>query len=266
MIFDEGVNFLYVTVVADSIYGSGGDMEPFKSYLFDTYNYAAYPTCLFDGGYDVFVGGYPQLYHYRDRIIASGARAVQDLDFTVSMEWLGSGSIQINVDITNNEYENYAPDITGPALGRTGVSQDISCTGIDPNRHQIYYKFDWGDGDISDWLGPYDYGVGCTQPHTWNLPGDYEITVQTKDIYEALSEWSSPGSINIWTCGDFDDDGQINILDIVATINYKYKGGAAPSPLNSMDVNNDSDINILDIVALINYKYKSGAPPECPES
>jgi len=245
-------------------------MEPFKSYLIDKYNYAAYPSCFFDGGFEVFVGGYPQLYHYRDRIITSGTREVHDLDFTVSMEWLGSANLRISVDITNNEYENYPPDIpgtpAGPAFGHPESAYDFSSTGIDPNRQQIYYKFNWGDGKISDWIGPYDYGVGCTESHTWSTPGIYEVIVQTKDIYDATSEWSSPGSINIWICGDFDDDGLINILDIVAIINYKYKGGAVPSPLNSIDVNNDENINILDIVALINYKYKGGTAPNCPES
>ena len=46
----------------------------------------------------------------------------------------------------------------------------------------------------------------------------------------------------------------------------KYKGGPAPVPLESADVNNDGELNILDVVYIINYKYKEGPEPECPIS
>jgi len=47
-------------------------------------------------------------------------------------------------------------------------------------------------------------------------------------------------------------------------INYKYKSGPAPNPLEAADVDGISPVNILDIVYLINYKYKSGPAPACP--
>jgi len=67
-----------------------------------------------------------------------------------------------------------------------------------------------------------------------------------------------------YTCGDLDDDDAINILDVVFLINYVYKSGTAPDPLESANVNSDEDINILDIVYLINYIYKGGSDPNCP--
>ncbi|MCP4632406.1 MAG: hypothetical protein GY855_05730 [candidate division Zixibacteria bacterium] len=67
-----------------------------------------------------------------------------------------------------------------------------------------------------------------------------------------------------FVCGDLNDDTNIDILDIVFLINYKYKGGTAPDPLESADVNHDTNIDILDIVHLINFKYKGGAAPDCP--
>ncbi len=66
-----------------------------------------------------------------------------------------------------------------------------------------------------------------------------------------------------YICGDIDGTPLINILDIVYLINYKYKSGPAPDPLESGDVNGDILVNILDIVYLINFKYKSGPDPEC---
>jgi hypothetical protein len=67
-----------------------------------------------------------------------------------------------------------------------------------------------------------------------------------------------------YTCGDVNDDNDVNILDIVFLINFKYKGGPAPELLVTADVNHDGDINILDIVYLINFKYKGGPGLDCP--
>ncbi len=65
-------------------------------------------------------------------------------------------------------------------------------------------------------------------------------------------------------CGDVDNDGLVNILDIVYLINYKYKEGPAPYILRLGDADGIDPINILDIVYLINYKYKEGPNPACP--
>ncbi|MCP4633370.1 MAG: hypothetical protein GY855_10635, partial [candidate division Zixibacteria bacterium] len=64
-------------------------------------------------------------------------------------------------------------------------------------------------------------------------------------------------------CGDATDNGVVDILDIVFLINYKYKGGPAPTIPESANVNGDTEIDILDIVFLINFLYKSGAEPNC---
>ena len=67
-----------------------------------------------------------------------------------------------------------------------------------------------------------------------------------------------------YICGDFNDDEMVNILDIIFYIDYKFKGGAAPDPLESADVNNDGNTNILDIIHMIDFKFKDGDPLNCP--
>ncbi|GEM_PF-1138406 len=68
----------------------------------------------------------------------------------------------------------------------------------------------------------------------------------------------------MYICGDLNDDGLVNILDIVFLINYKFKNGPVPGPLQSADVNRDGTVNILDIVYMVNYKFKNGPVPNCP--
>jgi len=64
-------------------------------------------------------------------------------------------------------------------------------------------------------------------------------------------------------CGDVDDGGSVNILDITYIINYLYKGGPPPNPIQSGDGNGDLSLNLLDITHLINYLYRDGTPPIC---
>jgi len=72
-----------------------------------------------------------------------------------------------------------------------------------------------------------------------------------------------PAALTAGDCGDVDNSGAINILDVTFLINYLYKGGPAPDPLNSADVNNDDAVNILDATYTINYLYMSGPDPDC---
>jgi len=66
-----------------------------------------------------------------------------------------------------------------------------------------------------------------------------------------------------WMCGDVNADTLVNILDVTYMINYLYKGGPEPQPMESGDTNGDTDLNILDITYLINYLYKGGPEPVC---
>ncbi len=61
--------------------------------------------------------------------------------------------------------------------------------------------------------------------------------------------------------GDVNDDELININDVTYLINYKYKEGPAPIPVESGDTNGDCAIDILDVVYLINFVYKGGPAP-----
>ncbi len=78
------------------------------------------------------------------------------------------------------------------------------------------------------------------------------------------SDGDNIGDACDFICGDVNDDGLVNILDIIFLIDYKFKNGPAPQELNAADVNNDGLVNILDIIYLIDYKFKSGPAPDCP--
>lgn len=68
----------------------------------------------------------------------------------------------------------------------------------------------------------------------------------------------------IFICGDATHNGVVNALDVTCIINYLYKHGPEPIPLEAADVNDSGTINALDITYMINFLYKSGRPPHCP--
>ncbi|HNS17046.1 MAG TPA: FISUMP domain-containing protein [Bacteroidales bacterium] len=64
-------------------------------------------------------------------------------------------------------------------------------------------------------------------------------------------------------CGDVNEDGFVNVLDIITMVNHIM--GASPDPFNeeAADINADSFINVLDIIALVNIIMQVPGIP-CP--
>jgi len=61
--------------------------------------------------------------------------------------------------------------------------------------------------------------------------------------------------------GDTNEDGLVDIGDVVFLINYLYKSGPPSNPLALSDVNGDCLTDIGDVVYLINYLFKGGLQP-----
>jgi uncharacterized delta-60 repeat protein len=98
-------------------------------------------------------------------------------------------------------------------------------------------------------------------------PGIYCWKVKAKDNWGA-ERWSNQTRHFIITGlrpfpGDLNGDGSINASDVVFLINYLYKSGTPPDPLELADVNCDGAVNAGDVVFLINYLFKNGPPPSC---
>ena len=86
---------------------------------------------------------------------------------------------------------------TGPAKGNLGKSYMYSSYSNDPEQDNIYYKFDWGDGTDSGWLGPYNSGVIVEANHSWEEKGSYCVRVIAKDENNKYSQWSDPLTVSM---------------------------------------------------------------------
>jgi len=162
---------------------------------------------------------------------------------------------------------NYPPEIplllSGTTEGEAGIEYEFSSTTTDPEGDSIFYLFDWGDGTNSNWLGPYYPGNTCTASHIWNNPDTCYVEVKAKDTYDRESDWSDSLPIAIYTRGDCNSDGIIDLEDVLYLINYLYKGGRFPDPLWTSDANCSGVVDIGDVLHLINYLYKGGPQPSC---
>jgi thiol-disulfide isomerase/thioredoxin len=178
--------FYYIEMVTD--------MSDIANNRMGDYNIKYLPTGFYDGGFDIVIGGGYETSHHKDIIENCGEREVHDLDFTLSSEWLGDGSIDININITNNEElpnnPPEKPEITGPTSGNYSENHEYEISTIDPDGDELYYYIDWGDNTDSGWLGPYSSGVAITANHIWSEQGIFIIKVKAKDTDDAETDWT----------------------------------------------------------------------------
>ncbi len=158
---------------------------------------------------------------------------------------------------------SYPPEIpatpSGPDRGEIGTEYSFSTNTTDPEGDDIFYLFDWGNGADSDWLGPYSSGDSCTASYIWNDGGIYDVKVKAKDTHDHESYWSDALSVGIYTCGDCNEDGIVDVGDLTYLINHLFKDGSPPDPMQAGDVNNDGILDIADVVHFINYLFLGGS-------
>ncbi|MBN1861564.1 MAG: DUF3047 domain-containing protein [Candidatus Thermoplasmatota archaeon] len=85
----------------------------------------------------------------------------------------------------------------GPTSGKAGIKYNYTTNTTDPYGDDVYYKWDWGDGSYSDWLGPYASGAQITTSHVWGK-GSYSIRVKAIDDPNGDGELSD-GIESLWS-------------------------------------------------------------------
>jgi subtilisin family serine protease len=112
--------------------------------------------------------------------------------------YLGVGRINAyNSLMELNEEPEKPKTPNGPTSGKINIQYDYSTSSTDVNDEQLFYLFDWDDGNYSEWLGPYNSGETCLVSYNWSLEGNYNIRVICKDIYGLESDWSDPLKVTI---------------------------------------------------------------------
>jgi hypothetical protein len=121
-------------------------------------------------------------------------------------ESINAGSYIFNGTIRGLMYIRTAPYIPltplGPELANPGSMVNMNTSTTSHRNLPLYYKWDWGDGTYSRWLGRYDSGEVSTVSHSWRSEGTYHVRVKAMNTKGEQSEWSRPHTITIFSALD----------------------------------------------------------------
>lgn len=109
-------------------------------------------------------------------------------------EWqpFGDPSLQLPLPFPTNDPPQKPSPPEGPTEGKKRKEYTYTASAVDPDGDQLYYKFDWGNGEQSSWLGPSPSGEPVNASYRWGERGEFEIKVKAKDTEGLESPWSDP--------------------------------------------------------------------------
>ncbi|MFB0510231.1 MAG: Kelch repeat-containing protein [bacterium] len=92
-------------------------------------------------------------------------------------------------------YTPYTPN--GPTSGVTNNTYQFFSLAIDPDGDSVSIRFDFGNGDTSDWSELVAMERTVRISFSWSVPDTYYVKAQAKDKDENISEWSLPHTVII---------------------------------------------------------------------
>ncbi len=149
----------------------------------------------------------------------------------------GDPGFPYNTCITDNCPHNYNPLQTDTDNDGFGDSCDNCLASINPYQE---------DRDVD--------GVGDSCDNCISVPNPGQEDANQNGI----------GDVCEYICGDANHNGAVNLLDVTFLINFLYKNGADPNPMQAADVNHSGSVNLLDVTYMINFLYKNGSALNCP--
>ncbi|MBU2540432.1 MAG: hypothetical protein KJ593_00870 [Candidatus Omnitrophica bacterium] len=122
-------------------------------------------------------------------------------------------------------------------------------------------RIDWWPASPDNFFNSEWWGImAISRPY----PDDGGPDIMTpRLVYYTLQDKFADEQPHLFLCGDANADCSLNIGDPVYLINYSFKGGPAPEPLEAGDANGDGSVNIGDAVYLLHYIFKGGPAPVC---
>lgn len=104
----------------------------------------------------------------------------------------------------------------GPTFIERGVWYEYTSFTSDPNGDQVRLRFDWGDGNFSNWSDLVDSNITVSASHIWDARSTFSVRVIAQDENESNSSWSLPLNVTV----SEQETGEVSpVIDIVAPDN-----------------------------------------------
>jgi hypothetical protein len=244
------------------------------------YSIAGYPSCFFDGGSEVYVGAPVDATPFRALIEQCGARPVTPLNLITAVDFIDTTNIRIRVAIGYEVPANSPPAVpvmlSGVHQSRPGESYQFTARSTDAELDSLRYQYDWGDGIVSGWLGPYANSVAAAASHSWAGDGTFSVRVRARDPWDEITGWSTLWNVNVSSScctgpsrGNVDGsaDNLVTMGDLTVLIDNLF---ISLSPLacvdaGNVDLSSDNLVTMGDLTVMIDNLFISLSPlPPCP--
>jgi parallel beta-helix repeat protein len=187
----------------------------------------------------------------------------------IMCDWNASPTITNNIICNSPDGEGiYSLDEAWPTISFNDVwnNADGDFYGGQPGLGDIT----WGTNFIHI---PCDSFFNITANPMWGGVENYTLLCISPCIDAGNSSFEVPDSggrrIDIgiyeypYVIGDGNQNGEINISDVVYLANCIFSSGYCPCPFGAGDANCDGNVGVSDIVYLVNYLFRGGSEPGC---
>jgi subtilisin family serine protease len=105
--------------------------------------------------------------------------------------YIGTGRVNAHKVLMELNTQPEIPEApSGETNGKPGREYSFTTIATDEDDDELWYFWDWGDGNYSEWLGPYASGEECEASYTWQQEANFSIKVKVKDGKGGESYWS----------------------------------------------------------------------------
>lgn len=225
--------------------------EALTFYIYDKTADVFYEFRLGSNSWDIFNSAYDLLSNNTD---------------TVSVAYIVTGGPNgqlLIYDVTNPEDTSIISCVTVPYSERVRVNGNYCYVAIP--RDSIIKVFDVSTIESPNLQTTYSSVARLQDFHVVvDSTGYHHLYAVSYDTFEhtlCYDIFKSTYRDSLLRFGDVDNDGDIDLVDLVKLSNYTAKGYNYPILLNACDVNCDGEINLDDADYLVNYLFRSGALP-----